>query len=222
MVQPLPVTPNPAPGAPAKRTSKLAVWALCLGVVGMCFFPFALVGAVLGVIALIKINQDPTLGGQALAIIAIPLVLIAIAVNGILAALAIPAFIGYVRRSKTAEVTKNMNEIFQRLDGAYREKGVIVSVPLTPSEVPCAVQHEWTAEERARFAPLGFAPDGPTYFSYEVVANPEDVPDAEAVIRGHGDLDCDGTTSLFELSLARSPEGGLERARGFYIDKEVE
>jgi type IV pilus assembly protein PilA len=39
--------------------------------------------------------------------------MIVVAILGILAALAIPAFVGYVRRSKTAEATGNLNELFK-------------------------------------------------------------------------------------------------------------
>src|ERR1700710_2375432 len=39
--------------------------------------------------------------------------MIVVAILGILAALAIPAFIGYVRRSKTAEATGNLNSLFK-------------------------------------------------------------------------------------------------------------
>ena len=39
--------------------------------------------------------------------------MIVVAILGILAALAIPAFIGYVRRSKTSEATGNLNSMFK-------------------------------------------------------------------------------------------------------------
>ena len=39
--------------------------------------------------------------------------MIVVAILGILAALAIPAFIGYVRRSKTSEATGNLNSFFK-------------------------------------------------------------------------------------------------------------
>src|ERR1700755_3460948 len=39
--------------------------------------------------------------------------MIVVAILGILAALAIPAFIGYVRRSKTSEATGNVNAMFK-------------------------------------------------------------------------------------------------------------
>ena len=38
--------------------------------------------------------------------------MIAVAILGILAAIAIPAFVGYIRRSKTAEATTNVRNIF--------------------------------------------------------------------------------------------------------------
>ncbi|MEM9189210.1 MAG: prepilin-type N-terminal cleavage/methylation domain-containing protein, partial [Myxococcota bacterium] len=38
--------------------------------------------------------------------------MIVVAIIGILAAIALPAFIGYVRRSKTSEATSNLKSLF--------------------------------------------------------------------------------------------------------------
>lgn len=222
-----PSTPGPdRPGvvvqtAP-KRTSSLAVWALVLGVVGMCFFPFSIVGAVLGVMALIRMSKDPALGGQAFAIVSLALVAVSLVTTGILAALAIPAFVGYVRRSKTAEATANIQAIYSGLDARYREDGKVVVLPLTPARIPCAEKASWSPEDRARFAAVGFDPGGPTYYSYEVVEPPPDV-DARVLIRAHGDLDCDGNPSLFELAVGVDEAGGtLFRSEGFFIENQIE
>ncbi|HMI93598.1 MAG TPA: DUF4190 domain-containing protein [Polyangiales bacterium] len=197
------------------RTSPWAIWALVLGGLGLCCFPVGLVGAGLGIAALVKLEKDRSQSGKGLAIAGLAIGVSSVVLNGILAALAVPAFIGYVRRSKTTEVTSNLNAIYARLEERHGQQGGIESIALTPGEIPCGNPHAWTAEELARFAGLGFAPAGPTNYSYEVVASPPDVPDAVAVIRGHGDLDCDGQTSLFELAVGKDDGGELKRARGF-------
>src|SRR6185436_7836096 len=45
--------------------------------------------------------------------------MIVVAIIGILAAIAIPAFIGYVRRSKTSEATSNLNNVFKASASYY-------------------------------------------------------------------------------------------------------
>jgi len=48
--------------------------------------------------------------------------MIVVAILGILAALAIPAFIGYVRRSKTSEATGNVNSMFKSAAAYYNQE----------------------------------------------------------------------------------------------------
>src|SRR5689334_16508553 len=48
--------------------------------------------------------------------------MIVVAILGILAALAIPAFIGYVRRSKTAEATGNLNSLFKSAASYFNQE----------------------------------------------------------------------------------------------------
>ena len=204
------------------RTTPWAICALVLGVLGLCCFPVGLVGAALGVVALTKIEKDRALGGKALAIVGLSIGAASVVLNGIFAALAVPAFVGYVRRSKTVEVTTNLNAIYAAVEERYHQDGKIDPVALTPSEVPCAEAHVWTAAELARFAGIGFAPAAATNYSYEVVTTPADVHDSVAIIRARGDLDCDGNTSLFELAIGKDGSGGLSRTPGFEIQNEIE
>ena len=208
--------------SPQARASPWAIWALVCGLLGLCCFPVGLAGAALGVVALVKMEKDKALSGKGMAIAGLAIGASSVFINGILAALAIPAFVGYTRRAKTTEVTANIDSIYAAVERRYQENGAIEPVPLTPSEIPCGDAHVWSAEELARFAGLGFAPSGHTYFSYEVVADSSDVPSLVARIRARGDLDCDGTASLFELAVGKDGSGALTRASGFYIVNEVE
>src|SRR5689334_1792825 len=212
----------PVVEAPAKaRTSRWAIWALVLGGLGMCCFPVGLVGAGLGITALVKLEKDPGTTGKGFAIAGLAIGVLSVVFNGIFAALAIPAFVGYTRRAKTMEATSSINTVYAGLQARYAKLGRIEPVPLTPATIPCGTAHTWTSEELARFAALAFLPVT-TNFSYEVVPAPPDVPDADAVIRAHGDLDCDGITSLFELSIRKEGEHDLTRPRGLYIQNEIE
>ena len=209
------------PQSSEARNSPWAIWALVCGLFGLCCFPIGLVGAGLGVTALVKMEKDKALGGKGLAIAGLAIGASSVFLNGILAALAIPGFIGYVRRAKTAEVTANISAIYSGIEGRYREHGSIDAIPLTPSEVPCGDAHVWTAEELGRFAALQFA-RVQTHYSYEVVAAPADVAGGVAIIRARGDLDCDGETSLFELPIGKDASGALTRPPSFEIQNELE
>jgi hypothetical protein len=74
---------------------------------------------------------------------------------------------------------------------------------------------------------LGFH-HNPSYFRFEI-DNPGSlqchIPANTAPIynlRAVGDLDADGTTSLFEVSVASTSDNELYRSRGFYIANESE
>ena len=53
--------------------------------------------------------------------------MIVVAIIGILAAIAIPAFIGYVRRSKTSEATGNLKSIFLGATSYYNGERLAVA-----------------------------------------------------------------------------------------------
>ena len=105
--------PQPPPGVPAqRRTSGLATAALVLALVGFCFPPLWLVSIGLGIAALVKIKEEPALGGRGLAIagIAIPLALLVISAP--LAAIAIPNFVKFQARAKQQECRANLKSAF--------------------------------------------------------------------------------------------------------------
>ena len=69
--------------------------------------------------------------------------MIVVAIIGILAAVAIPAFMKYIRRSKTTEATMNVRKLFDSSVSYYEEEhatqaGVIVAkqFPLTQASTP--------------------------------------------------------------------------------------
>lgn len=161
--------------------------------------------------------------------------MIVVAILGILAALAIPAFIGYVRRSKTSEATGNLNSLFklgasylaaertaQGLSASQGSSCSVGSDTVTPT--PNATKQTYNAPANA--AALGFAVADFVYFGYgqtgsnvcSITANTVAVYTFTSV----GDLDGDTTQSRFELAAGTDKDNTLYHARGFYILNEIE
>lgn len=152
--------------------------------------------------------------------------MIVVAILGILAAVAIPAFLNYMKRSKTSEASINIKTI---MDGAITyfdaEHGtkshyLPATVPLTPSDVSKGEKNDiathltdFTGEET--WKALGFAPDRDFYYSYSFVQDCADdeacTDDNTAEVIAKGDLDADGEVSVFSRT-ATVTEGALVAA----------
>jgi type IV pilus assembly protein PilA len=161
--------------------------------------------------------------------------MIVVAILGILAALAIPAFIGYVRRSKTSEATGNLNSMFKSAASYFVQERSGRSINSTSSSyctvdsasasptTPRADKQQYTADANADA--LGFKIADFVYFSYHFDAVPgcnhtalEDV----YTFIANGDLDGDNTVSTFSLATSVHTDMTLYHSRGFYIDNEIE
>jgi type IV pilus assembly protein PilA len=165
--------------------------------------------------------------------------MIVVAILGILAAVAVPAFLGYMRRSKTSEATVNLNNLF-KLAAAYYDsprvsRGLagsavtgckVDSTGLIPAD-PGKDKQKFTGELNDNFQALGFSIADFVYFGYGLsstlgegctgVANTDTY-----VLYAHGDLDGDNTNSTFEMAVGADSNNQLYHAVGFYIAQETE
>jgi prepilin-type N-terminal cleavage/methylation domain-containing protein len=137
--------------------------------------------------------------------------MIVVAIIGILAAVAIPAFMDYMKRSKKTEASLQLNKIGKNSKRAYMEQSQYVSgtTPFTPTPVNagkgccggaglspnhCAANpSSFTAS--TTWKALDFEIDEDTLFYYSYGGTFTDYT-AVAV----GDLDCDGTEITYVLS----------------------
>lgn len=168
--------------------------------------------------------------------------MIVVAIIGILAAIAIPAFIGYVRRSKTSEVGNNLRNMFQGAASYYQREqwgsrgvvrtGTVASSSCTvpnaitdnaPSPAKTALNFQ---NEEPSFHAIGFSIADPVYYQYAIAGSDGLCNHSRAqnlyTFQAFGDLDGDGDTSLFELAAGSSDDNELMRAPGLYIANEVE
>lgn len=145
-----------------------------------------------------------------------------VAVAGVLAAVAIPAFIKYVRKSKTVEAYEGLNKIAvaarayyeaDRYDrrGRLLKRSFPASASWTPA-APCCQQPGGTCKpDAAAFAhpswrSLHFELVDPHHYQYRFESQGAGKT-ASFVAEARGDLDCDGTFSSFKL------EGTVEDGR---------
>ena len=178
--------------------------------------------------------------------------MIVVAILGILAAVAVPAFLGYMRRAKTAEVTVNLNNMF-KLAAAYYEsprnpRGLTSTVGFNLCVVPTVTnanrspatpgssKQQFNDRSQPTWIDLGFTIADLVYYSYSLDAQTLGAgandcvlngatPVANTVVytmRANGDLDEDNTESTFELAIKSDTNAQLSRAIGFYINNETE
>jgi type IV pilus assembly protein PilA len=164
--------------------------------------------------------------------------MIVVAILGILAALAIPAFIGYVRRSKTSEATGNLNSLFKSAASYMAAERTSQGVDTGTTGTYCSVGSDalnptTPGANKQKYAPgtaaqaLGFSIADYVYFGYGINAASASAcgwPANSSVYTffANGDLDGDKTMSLFELAAGTDKDTTLYHAKGFYIVNEIE
>jgi type IV pilus assembly protein PilA len=166
--------------------------------------------------------------------------MIVVAIIGILAAVAIPAFIKYIRKSKTVEATEGLDKInigaksyFQA--DHYNSTGTIVakSFPGTSTWTPatdcCAGATapkcpgdatEAAAWNGTSWRQLHFQLTDPHYFQFQFTSTGTNLGAAYSSY-AQGNLDCDATYSSYKFAGSVDTEFGVS-AKGPIIDNEIE
>ena len=167
--------------------------------------------------------------------------MIVVAIIGILAAVAIPAFLGYTRTAKTSEATGNLNALFKRAISYYNVERASQGTG-SPTQGTCTVasaarkpttptaakqQYDFTTSADPSFNAIGFATAHFLYFGYGITS-PGGVCGNSAnrtnvyTFFANGDLDGDGVLSTFELAVGSGPSNELYHSRGYFIVNERE
>lgn len=176
-------------------------------------------------------------------------VMIVVAILGILASVAVPALLGYIRRSKAAEVPNNLKTMYYQTRAYFDverslrtgtvhgtkclvdEAGASFLEPASPG----SVKQRFRATSHPSWLAMGFTIEEPVYYGYTFLTDKTPVGGTNCVppgggategnvytLRAHGDLDDDGTLSTFELSVYLDSAVELTRAKSFYIIDETE
>ena len=167
--------------------------------------------------------------------------MIVVAIIGILASVAIPAFMKYIRRSKTTEATMNIRKLFdstvsyfasERADanGLILAKQFPVAQGWSPVQGTCCGQtgqkcnpsvarNIWTL---STWQALNFSVDDPFYYSYQTQGNGGSAIGDRYNLEASGDLNCDGTFSLYRRSATVDQNYAVSGGSGIYTQRELD
>jgi hypothetical protein len=135
-------------------------------------------------------------------------VMIPTATIGVLAAVAIPAFMDYTKKSKKTEASLQLNKLAKNLKVVYVTNGAFPkgTVPLSPAKSCCdGPNHKCddaTAWRHPVWQELDFQIDEPHLFRYAYESNGKTF-----MLRAVGDLDCDGIEIAYVMTGAADTQG---------------
>lgn len=169
--------------------------------------------------------------------------MIVVAIIGILAAVAIPAFMKYIRRSKTSEATMNIRKLFDSSVSYYTAEFAARDGSILERQFPNSINGDgtpadWAAQtcnggdsqkyqpaantwDDATWQALNFAVDDPHYYRYDYDSDGLG-SDSQFTARANGDLNCDGNLSTFERIGNVDDENNVNGGAGVFSSNELE
>jgi prepilin-type N-terminal cleavage/methylation domain-containing protein len=147
--------------------------------------------------------------------------MIVVVILGLLAAVALPSYTRYVKRSKTSEATGNISKIYQGQVAYYdanaeRATARFVNQPyFTPDNSPTAAGYTanvsvWTTDDQ--WTSIGFALATRHYYAYNSFSTLTSGPGAYFYAKAIGDLDGDTVESTFTFTGTVTSTGEIERS----------
>jgi type IV pilus assembly protein PilA len=164
--------------------------------------------------------------------------MIVVAIIGILAAVAIPAFMKYIRRSKTVEATMNVRKLFDSSVSYYEGEHADIGGNILAKQFPgpvgpspgtnlcCGQPGDKCKPAPANFdlpewAALNFSVDDPFYYWYQYVsAGIETAANFQAY--AYGNLDCDSIYATFQRSGTVLADRSVSGGSGLFSKNDIE
>jgi prepilin-type N-terminal cleavage/methylation domain-containing protein len=147
--------------------------------------------------------------------------MVVVSIIGVLAAIAIPAFQGYQYRSRRAESFTNLTAIAKLEKSYFSEYSAYVSAAASPGPAPTTEKRAWDAASELRYATIGWRPEGPVYYDYDVETG-INCPDRDCfTATAYGDADGDGFISIVQY-VQPSASGATEDTAIFGYPPPVE
>jgi len=164
--------------------------------------------------------------------------MIVVAIIGILAAVAIPAFMKYIRRSKTVEATMNIRKLFDSSVSYYEGEHATITGAIVAKQFPASVgpapaansccgqagdkcQPNVTNFDQPAWAALNFSVDDPFYYWYQYISAGVDTA-ANFQAYAYGNLDCDATYSTFQRAGTVLSDRSVSGGSGLYSNNDIE
>jgi type IV pilus assembly protein PilA len=168
--------------------------------------------------------------------------MIVVVILGVLAAVAIPAFLKYIRRAKTSEAEEKLSGLFRSSSSYFAQEQALRSAvanaaiasqfpilsPPTPGACPiCAGEDDGRCTpaesnwDTPTWQALNFAITDPHYFSYQYLSAGTNT-NASFTARAQADLDNDGTCSTFERSGFVNDGMSVQGSRGIWRHQQTE
>jgi prepilin-type N-terminal cleavage/methylation domain-containing protein len=172
--------------------------------------------------------------------------MVVVAIIGILAAVAIPAFMKNARKAKTAEAVTNVKKMYDGARSYFEEemnkRGSIKPIPkqfpwvdasgnktvdIQPGKGDCCdIPGDKCAPDPALWTgshwnALKFSMDDPHYYSYSYVGSNTGT-DSTFAATAYGDLNCDTTYSTFEMVGEINSDRSVTGQAGMFRNRELE
>lgn len=164
--------------------------------------------------------------------------MIVVAIIGILAAVAIPAFMKYIRRSKTVEATMNVRKLYDSsvayfeaehadVTGGILAKQFPTTQAATPTANSCCGQAgdkcapSATTFTAATWQALNFSVDDPFYYWYAYTSANLDTA-AVFTASAFGNLDCDTTYATYQRVGSVMADRSVTGGSGLFSANDIE
>ena len=163
--------------------------------------------------------------------------MIVVAIIGILAAVAIPAFMKYIRRSKTTEAAMNVRKLYDSSVSYFESEHTDSSGTTLPKQFPTAAGPApaatccgqaggkckpdntlWTA---ATWPSLNFSVDDPFYYQYQYLSGGTDTGSTFKA-DAYGDLNCNAVLSTYERMGSVDAQFNVTGGSGLFVVNDIE